>query len=146
MIIRWHVDDLKISHVDQAVVDDMIQKLEQRYAKETPLTIKRGDVHEYLGMKIDYSQKGKVRFSMFDYIDRMLEDAPDELMKGPSATPAPNHLFQVNPDAEKLDTSSTILYHRLTAQLLYLGKRTRPDVLTSVSFLCTRVQNPDVDD
>ena len=96
-------------------------------------------------MKIDYSQKGKVRFSMLDYIDRMLEGVPDELLKGPSSTPAPNHLFQVNPDAKKLDTSSAILYHHLTAQLLYLRKRTRPDLLTAVSFLCTRVQNPDID-
>ena len=67
-------------------------------------------------------------------------------MKGPSSTPAANHLFQVNPDAKKLDTSSAIIFQHLTAQLLYLGKWTRPDVLTAVSFLCTRVQNPDVDD
>ena len=146
MTIGWHVDDLKISHVDQAAIDDIIKKLESRYGKETPLTVTRGNVHEYLGMKIDYSQKGKVRFSMPDYIDRMLEDVPSEIMRGPSATPASNHLFRVNPDADNLDTSSAIMFHHLTAQLLYLGKRTRPDLLTAVSFLCTRVQNPDVDD
>ena len=146
MTIGWHVDDLKISHVDQAAIDDIIKKLQRCYAKEAPLTITKGDVHEYLGMKIDYSQKGKVRFSMPDYINRMLEDVPSEIMWGPSATPASNHLFRVNPDAEKLDMSSAILFHHLTAQVLYLGKRTRPDLLTTVSFLCTRVQNPDVDD
>ena len=132
--------------MNQAAIDDVIKKFENHYAKETPLSITKGDVHEYLGMKIDYSQKGKVRFSMPDYINRMLEDVPSELMQGPSSTPAPNQLFRINPDAEKLDTSSAILFHHLTAQLLYLGKRTRPDLLTAVSFLCTRVQNPDVDD
>jgi len=36
---------------------------------------------------------------------------------------------------------------KMTArQLLYLAKRTRPDILPTVSFLCTRVQQPDVDD
>ena len=85
--IGWHVDDLKISHVDQAAIDDIIKKLERRYTKEIPLSITKGDVHEYLGMKIEYSQKGKVRFSIPDYINRMLEDIPSELMQGPSATP-----------------------------------------------------------
>ena len=124
----------------------MISKLELRYGKEAPLSITRGYIHEYLGMKIDFSEKGKVKFSMPEYIDRMIEDTPDELLKGPASTPAANHLFQVNPDAKKLDTSSAIIFHHLIAQLLYLGKRTRPDVLTAVSFLCTRVQNPDMDD
>ena len=34
----------------------------------------------------------------------------------------------------------------MTAQLLYLSKRARPDLQTAVSFLTTRVQRPDVDD
>jgi len=38
------------------------------------------------------------------------------------------------------------LFHHFTAQLLYLGKRTRPDLLLAISFLCTRVQEPDEDD
>ena len=137
MTIGWHVDDLKMSHVSQAILEDVISKLELRYGKEAPLSITRGDIHEYLGMKIDFSEKGKVKFSMPEYIDRMIEDTPDELLKGPASTPAADHLFQVNPDAEKLDTSSAIIFHHLTAQLLYLGKRTRPDVFTAVSFLCT---------
>ena len=38
------------------------------------------------------------------------------------------------------------MFHHLTAKLLYLSKRTRPDLLTAVAFLCTRVQSPDTDD
>ena len=39
-----------------------------------------------------------------------------------------------------------VLYHHLVAKSLYLGKRTRPDLLTAISFLSTRIQSPNVDD
>ena len=35
----WHVDDMKISHADSRVVDDIIRTLEQEFGKEAPLTI-----------------------------------------------------------------------------------------------------------
>jgi hypothetical protein len=34
----------------------------------------------------------------------------------------------------------------MVAKLLFLSKRAQPDILTAVSFLCTRVKKPDVDD
>jgi len=34
----------------------------------------------------------------------------------------------------------------MTARMLYLGKRGRPDVQTAVAFLCTRVREPDAQD
>ena len=55
LTIVWHVDDCKISHEDKAVVDDMIHKLEQQFGNESPITVTRGAVHDYLGMTIDYS-------------------------------------------------------------------------------------------
>jgi len=49
-------------------------------------------------------------------------------------------------NCDKLDPASAILFHHITVQLLYLVKRTRPDLLLAISFLCTRVQEPDEDD
>ena len=144
--IGWHVDDLKISHVDKHIVEEIITGLNERYGKETPISVHRGPVQEYLGMRIDYTQKGKVSFSMPQYIDDLLSECPDSIMKGTSTTPAANHLFQVDEDAEKLNAMDAVLYHHLVAKLLYLGKRTRPDLLTAISFLCTRIQSPDIDD
>ncbi len=34
--ILWHVDDLKISHIDPQVVDNMVTMLNERYGKEAP--------------------------------------------------------------------------------------------------------------
>ena len=144
--IGWHVDDLKISHVDEEVVEEIIRGLNGRYGKETPISVHRGPVQEYLGMTIDYRVKGKVSFSMPQYIEDLLVECPESIMKGTSATPALNYLFQTNENAEKLSAMDAVLYHHLVAKLLYLGKQTRPDLLTAISFLCTRIQSPDVDE
>jgi hypothetical protein len=60
------------------------------------------------------------------------------------ATPAENHLFAVNEvDPVKLGNEGATKFHYIVAQLLFLCKRARPDIQTSVSFLCTRVKSPD---
>ncbi len=53
--IIWHVDDLKISHMDQNVLEDIAKKLDKKYGKEEPITIHWGYIHDYLGMTVDYS-------------------------------------------------------------------------------------------
>ena len=57
--IVWHVDDLKISHKDPKVVDRIIETLDSEYGKVGQMTIRRGMIHEYLGMKLDFSKAGK---------------------------------------------------------------------------------------
>ena len=144
--ILWHVDDLKISHVDPNVVTSIIDMIAQEFGKEAPLTINRGKIHDYLGMQLDYSDDNKVKITMFDYIKNMLDEIPDD-MSGESNTPAAQHLFEVNnEDPVKLDSTKSILFHHLVAKLLFLCKRARPDIQTAVAFLCTRVKEPDQDD
>jgi len=144
--IAWYVDDLKISHVDPRVVENIFAKLQAEYGKEAPLTVSRGKVHNYLGMQIDYSADGKVKFTMPTLVAEICDQLPKNLKTGPSTTPAANHLFFVREGAAKLSDTDADLFHRMTAQLLYLCKRARPDLLTAVAFLTTRVSSPDVDD
>jgi hypothetical protein len=62
-------------------------------------------------------------------------------------TPAANHLFVVNnTDPKKLEPKLAEMFHHNVAKLLFLCKRARPDIQTSVAFLCTRVKDPDLDD
>ena len=42
LTVVWHVDDLKISHKEVAVVDAFIAQLEVEFGKEAPLTKSRG--------------------------------------------------------------------------------------------------------
>ena len=144
--VAWYVDDIKMSHENQQVLEDLLTLLNDEFGKEAPLTITQGKMHDYLGMVIDYTVPGKVKFTMKDFIQGVLDECPGELMKGASATLAANHLFNVNPDCNKLGEEKASQFHHLTAKLLYLSKRARPDLQTAVSFLTTRVREPDKDD
>ena len=145
--IGWHIDDLKISHVEKDVVENIVDALQANCGKEAPLTVHRGEAHDYLGMTIDFSTPGKVIFTMKDCIDGPLAEAPDDLFKGRVPTScAANHLFAVREDATPLNEEDAEMFHHLTAKLLCLCKRTRPDLQLPTTFLCTRVRGPDVDD
>ena len=63
--IGWHVDDLKISHVDSEVVDDILNKLDERYGKESPMVTTRGKIQDYLGMTLEYNIYRKVKITTF---------------------------------------------------------------------------------
>ncbi|KAG7353630.1 hypothetical protein IV203_002985 [Nitzschia inconspicua] len=79
-------------------------------------------------------------------VNEIIAQLPLSLSFGPSATPAGNHLFVVDKNAQKLSQTNSDLLHRMTTQLLYLCKRARPDLQTAVAFLTTRVVAPDCDD
>jgi Reverse transcriptase (RNA-dependent DNA polymerase) len=144
--ILWHVDDIKVSHVDKRVIEQVIENLEAVYGKEAPLVVTRGGVHEYLGMTLDYATTpGACRISMFDYVEEMLDELPPD-MDGEAITPAANHLFAVDDKATPLNADMAQFFHHNTAKLLFLSKRARPDIQTAVAFLTTRVTKPDEDD
>ena len=116
--IIWHVDDLKISHIDPNVITDIIGKLSAVFGSESPLTICRGKVYDYLGMTIDFTQEKKVIIRMNDYVDSIISDAPDD-MAGIAQTPAAGHLFEVNNKSpEYLEKQRDEMFHTMVAKLL----------------------------
>ena len=146
MTVVWHLDDLKVSHVDDQEVGKFIRKMGETFGKDTPLSVSRGKTHEYLRMSLDFRHKGEVRINMEHYIDMMLHDTPQE-MDGTSNTPAAAHLFKMNPeDPKSLGEEKKKSFVHLVMQGLYLSQRGRPDICTAISFLCSRLQNPDEDD
>ena len=128
--------------IHQSTMKTIVTALQDQYGKETSLVIHQGKTHDYLGMEINYMTPGKVQFSMDQYI-YLIAECPDTLMKSSSMTPTANHLFEINEDCPKLNPEDAILFHH--AKLLYLCKRTQPDIQLAVSFLMTRVQLPDDD-
>ena len=73
LTVVWHVDDLKVSHVDAGVVTRMSVWLQNTYERlfddgSGAMELKRGKIHEYLGMQLDFSVAGQVKITMFDYI------------------------------------------------------------------------------
>jgi Reverse transcriptase (RNA-dependent DNA polymerase) len=85
--VVWHVDDLKISHVEQQVVDDVVGLLDSEFGKEVPLSKSTGPVLEYLGIKFDRSVPGEVKVDIADYIKAIIAEMPSDMV-GKAATPA----------------------------------------------------------
>lgn len=113
------------------------------------MTSQRGEVHDFLGIDLDYSSKGKVKVSQIKYLSGVLRDFNSfEKIGEPAATPAADHLFKVRDpeDARPLEQRRADVFHTTTAQLLFLSQRARRDIQTAVSFLTTRVKCPDEDD
>jgi hypothetical protein len=67
MTVTWHVDNLKVLHKDPAEIRKFTNYLAVIYGKN--LTVHRGKIHNYLGMDLDYTTKGKVGVSMIKYVD-----------------------------------------------------------------------------
>jgi hypothetical protein len=144
--IQFHVDDLKISHMKQSVIDDVLDDLNKKFGtSKKPLAATTGDIHDYLGITIDYSEKGKVKFTMYDYLEDVVSDMPDD-MRGTSPTPASDNLFDVDEESTLLTEKEADFFHRTTARLLFAAKRARPDLQVAVAYLCTRVKCPNQSD
>jgi hypothetical protein len=98
--VVWHVDDLKISHLDPKAVTTILNLLDAQYGQEivggkgAPLTITRGKIHAYLGMTLDYSEPGVVKINMADWVKTILDKIPEN-MDGTATSPAANHLFKI---------------------------------------------------
>ena len=58
--LTWHVDDLKVSHVDGNVTQNFICDMEMVFGKETPLSVSHGEIHDYLGMMLEFEEPGWV--------------------------------------------------------------------------------------
>ena len=96
-------------------------------------------------MTLDFSKEGKFIVDMEDYVKEMISDLPED-MRGLATTPAADHLFKVRDNVPKLDDEKAELFHHVTAQMLFVAQRGRPDLRTATSFLTKRVQSPDEDD
>ena len=147
LTIVWHVDDLKISHKSSLVVDNIIASLKDEYEVIGKMTVRRGKVHDYLGMELDFSKPKQFSVSMESYLNEVFEEVKDiNHMQGTAVTPAADHLFKTRANAEKLDDKTAEHFHHLVAKLLWVTQRGRPDIHVAISFLQTRVKEPDADD
>ena len=145
MTVCWHVDDLKVSHVDPDEVTKFGRWLSKTYG--IAVAEHRGKVHDYLGMILDFTMDGHVIINMTEYIKTIIADFPEEI-KTTKTTPAADHLFQVRNEEEAclLPEEQATAFHHAVAQLLFLSARARRDIQPVTAFLTTRVKNPDEDD
>jgi hypothetical protein len=99
-------------------------------------------------MALDYSVPGQVKITMLEYVNEILAsfDKAEPKGGGTKTSAAPDSLFKVDEDCEKLAQVKAVELHNLVAKTLYATKRARPDTCTAITFLTTRVCEPDKDD
>ena len=141
--ICWYVDDTKVSHKDPKVVDKVLASMEGCFNK---MTIKRGKSHTFVGIDFTLNKNGTVSIFMKDYINECIDVFGRNDIKKKASTPARHDLFDTNEKSNKIDSKRAEIFHHIVAKLLYVSKRARLDIETTISFLCTRVTKCDEDD
>ena len=136
------MDDVKVSHKDAKVVEEVVNLCKKHFGD---FEVSRGKSHDYLGMKLTIGDDKKLCIDMRPQIKQAIESFGENI-EGEVSTPAAKHLFDVNPDDVPLSPSKQEIFHSVTAKLLYLEKRARPDIETAIGFLTTRVASPGEDD
>ena len=109
------------------------------------MSVVTGAKHVYVGMDITFLEDGIVQISNIDYIKETI-NLFGENVSSHAVAPAKSFLFETNEEAEKLSEPKRQIFHSCTAKLLYISKRSRPDIQTAVSYLTTRVSKANVDD
>jgi ribosomal protein L24E len=130
-----------ITASNESRIDDVIKQIETIYPG---LTKHRGKVLNYIGMTFDFNKGGCVEMTMEGFVQDLIEGCKD--MPGTANTPARANLLSIPDESDSLlPDNLRERFHSITAKLLYLSKRTRPDILTAVVFLTKRVLRPQRD-
>ena len=145
-----YVDDILLTCSHPTLASIIIQELEDEYKQ---LKVTRGLTHNYLGMVLDFSDKGVVHVSQCGMIEEIAA-APGiatliAAVGQPEAkpkTPATENLFRCSIASPPLGPSLTKIIHSLTARILFVATRARPDLLTFMSFMTKKVLNPTEED
>jgi hypothetical protein len=136
-VLLVYVDDI-LALVDRKEAEILRARLVERFGT---VQFEVARKLSYLGMQIEIQEKGVV-VDMSYYAMKILEDVEASA----AGSPGTKAMFIVDEKAKLLEEEDRKLFHTKTAQLLYLAKRARPDILTAVSFLCTRVQSATEED
>ena len=140
--MAWYVDDNKISHVDNDTITAIVDEIEGKFGK---LARTVGSKHTFLGMDIEFLPDKTVAIGTPQHIDEAIEDFGEQLNTDVT-NPAKAKLFHIYTQATLLDKEKAELFHSVTAKLLWVSKRSRPDIETAISFLSTRVRSPTTED
>jgi hypothetical protein len=142
MTIILYVDNILILSKNDLDIKWLIGALKDKYGE---LSIETGSSFTYLGMVLETRKSGDIKMRMDGYVQNVLDSFPEYKNIKKSTIPATMNLFKQG-HGELLCVSDKKRFHTTIARLLYLCKRTRPDIQLPVLYLCTRVRDPTKED
>jgi hypothetical protein len=137
--LTLHVDDLFTTCKSETEIDLFFTYLRTQFPV---ITVHEGKMLSYLGMMFDFREEGAVYVTMKKTVDDVLEGCGVDKC---CATPATDNLFVIR-EAPKVSEKEAIWCRSYVAKVLYIAKRVKPECLTAVSFLTSRVGVYDTDD
>ena len=83
MTTLWHVDDAKASHEKMEASEEFADCLRGTHDDEEigAIKVNCGPRHDFLGMTLDHSKKGKLTVDVIEHIKKMIEDFEKKNMK-----------------------------------------------------------------
>ena len=132
--ILYHVDDCKLSHKDAKVNEILIGVIHEEYKsifeyEYGEMEVNHVNVHNYLGMKPDYTTVGKVNINMLDYIDELINafNKADTTGGSTKLSTALAVLLKVDKYCEKLNDKHDVEFHNIVEKILIVTKSANPD-------------------
>jgi hypothetical protein len=137
-IVCVHVDDLLcVSNWNDELVSlrtNLMSSLKVKTFQKNNLS--------YLGMSIRVDKvNGKVEIDQVNYLRSYLEQYHQDGTE--AVTPSNRHLFEVNDGESGIDQAT---FRSQVMSLMYVAKRSRPDILKEVTYLASRVSCPTEED
>ena len=117
-----HIDNIKASHANSKVNDEFEKWCENKYGSDILgyLKVTRGNIHDYLEIILDYSNTGKLKIDMRDYICSMEKEQPYEIKI--ESKPWNGNLFKIDKNSKPLLEKVAKLYHRFIIKNIFLYK------------------------
>ena len=98
-------------------------------------------------MMIRFIGEGKFEIDMTEYQRESITAFGKDYKSWKNvAAPATKHLHNINQHSRKLDGEKKEIFHSVVSKNLWVAKRGRPDIDLAMSFLCTRVSEPTMED
>jgi hypothetical protein len=136
-----YVDDMLIGHRDKRVIDEVADVMDRKYGVGKR---QYGPLLQFLGNKVDFTQRGVVKLSQPQHIREIVKEWDPTRT---AETPASGDLFECREDSPLLSKEMAKKFHSSVALALYIAKHgPRPDILLPITYLATRVQEPNEDD
>lgn len=147
---KWDDDKLTIiiTYVDDFLVLSDCQLLGKNYGdlidNHYEQVTRHNEVElDYIGMTIENDHEdSSIKLSMLGFTEDILSLMPKTRT---CSTPAGTNLFEIK-GGPLLSPEKSKLFYSVVYMLLYLAKRTRPDILLPVQFLTCRVTKSTIDD
>ena len=90
-------------------------------------------------MILDYSLPCKLKIDIKEYISDMINKFPIKI-GGKARMPWADNLFKERIESKRFEKNKSEVFHTYILNLMCLSKQWRPDIITGVTYLSTRVK------